>query len=64
MDIFDTEVLESTMRDILKKLDLKPKDGFQAVRVAVTGTKVSPPLFDSMVALGKAGCLARLGERV
>ena len=64
MDKFDTDVLESNMRDLLTKLDLKPKDGFQAVRVAVTGSKVSPPLFDSMVALGKAGCLARLGERI
>ena len=64
MDIFDTDVLESTMRNLLEKLDLKPKDGFQAVRVAITGSKVSPPLFESMVALGKAGCLARLGERI
>lgn len=64
MDKFDTEILESNMRELLKKLDLKPKDAFQVVRVAVTGSKVSPPLFDSMVALGKAGCLARLGERI
>ena len=64
LETFNSEVLETVMRELLIKCNLKPKDGFQAVRVAVTGSKVSPPLFDSMVALGKAGCLARLGERI
>jgi len=60
----DIEKLELKMRELLIKCDLKPKEGFQAVRVAITGSKVSPPLFVSMVALGKAGCLARLEERI
>ena len=60
----EVEELEIKMREILMKFDLKPKEGFQAVRIAITGTKVSPPLFESMIALGKAGCLARLEERI
>ena len=60
----EVEGLEIKMRELLIKFDLKPKEGFQAVRIAITGTKVSPPLFESMIALGKAGCLARLEERI
>ena len=60
----EVEKLELRMRELLIKFDLKPKEGFQAVRVAITGSKVSPPLFESMVALGKAGCLARLEESI
>ena len=60
----EVEELEIKMRELLIKFDLKPKEGFQAVRIAITGTKVSPPLFESMIALGKAGCLARLEERI
>jgi glutamyl-tRNA synthetase len=33
---------------------------FQAVRVAVTGTTVSPPLFESLELLGKERALARI----
>jgi glutamyl-tRNA synthetase len=60
----EVEKLELQMRELLIKFDLKPREGFQAVRIAITGSKVSPPLFESMVALGRAGCLARLEESI
>ena len=60
----DPKRLEDVMRELLLQYDLKPKEGFQAARVVITGSKVSPPLFESMVALGKAGCLARIEERI
>ena len=52
------------MREELKALDIKPKIGFQITRVAVTGTKVSPPLFESIYALGKETTIARLAESI
>ena len=45
-------------------LDIKPKIGFQITRVAVTGTKISPPLFESIYALGKETVIARLAESI
>lgn len=41
-------------------LDLKPKFAFGPVRLGITGSNVSPPLFESMELLGRESCLARL----
>ncbi len=41
------------LRTVPERLGLKPKAVFQAVRVAVTGSTVSPPLFESLELLGK-----------
>lgn len=53
--------IEATLRAALVEgLGLKPKLAFGPVRVAVTGRRVSPPLFESLELLGKASALARL----
>jgi len=52
--------IEAALRDLPETLGLKPKAVFQAVRVAVTGTPVSPPLFESLELLGRERVLARL----
>ena len=39
---------------------LKPRQGFQPIRIAVTGSKVSPGLFESIELLGRETTLARL----
>jgi glutamyl-tRNA synthetase len=41
-------------------LGLKPKDAFAPVRVAVTGSRVSPPLFESMELLGRGASVRRV----
>ena len=64
LEDFTLSNIEETMRSLLKKLDLKPKVGFQATRVAITGTKISPPLFESIFALGKETTIARLAESI
>ena len=64
LDEFTVETIETLMRNELKIIGVKPKIGFQIVRVAVTGTKISPPLFESIFALGKNGALARLAETI
>ena len=52
------------MREELKDMEIKPKVGFQITRVSITGTKISPPLFESIYALGKEGTIARLAETI
>ena len=56
-----TAAIEAGLRGALVAgLGLKPKVAFTPVRIAVTGRRVSPPLFESMELLGKDLCLARL----
>ena len=64
LDDFDLNIIEDTMRATLEELDIKTKVGFQSARVAVTGTKISPPLFESIFALGKETTIARLAESI
>jgi glutamyl-tRNA synthetase len=55
----DSEI-EAALRALPATLEQKPKTVFQAVRVAVTGTTVSLPLFESLELLGRDRALARL----
>ena len=58
---WDAPSIESALRAALVDgLGLKPKVAFGAVRVAVTGRRVSPPLFESMELLGRDRTLARV----
>ena len=51
------------LRDALVSgLGLKPRLAFGPVRVAITGSRVSPPLFESMEILGRESCLARIAS--
>jgi glutamyl-tRNA synthetase len=53
--------LEAALREALVDgLGVKPKFAFAPLRVAVTGRRVSPPLFESMELLGRSSSLARL----
>ena len=61
---FELNEIEEIMRTELEKLDIKPKIGFQITRVAITGTKISPPLFESIYALGKETTIARMAESI
>jgi len=64
MEDFNLKNIEEMMRAELKKQNIKPKEGFQATRVAITGTKISPPLFESIFALGLSPTIARLAEKI
>ena len=57
---WDAESIEAALRTVPESLGLKPKAVFQAIRVAVTGSTVSPPLFESIELLGREKTLARL----
>lgn len=56
--------IEGAMRALAEQRELKPKAAFQPVRAAVTGTLVSPPLFESMAILGRNETLGRLNDVV
>jgi glutamyl-tRNA synthetase len=45
---------------VLDRLGLKPRQGFEPIRIAVTGSKVSPGLFESIELLGREATLERL----
>ena len=53
---------EALRRALIEDLGLKPRNAFGAVRVAVTGRRISPPLFESLELLGRDRSLRRLSE--
>jgi glutamyl-tRNA synthetase len=57
---FDVEAVERALRGVVERLEVKPKDVFQPVRVAIAGTTVSPGIFESVAALGRDETLARI----
>jgi glutamyl-tRNA synthetase len=61
LDEWSAEPIEQALRDaLIDGLGLKPKVAFGPVRVAVTGRRVSPPLFESLEILGRDVTLERL----
>ena len=58
---FEAEQIETALRGLAERLGLKPREAFQPIRLALTGSKVSPGLFESLEVLGKDEALARLG---
>jgi glutamyl-tRNA synthetase len=57
---FEADELEPPLRALAEARGWKAGDLFMAVRVAVTGRTATPPLFDTIVALGRDRTLARL----
>lgn len=58
---FDAGTIETALRAALVVgLGLKPRLAFGPVRVAVTGRRISPPLFESLALLGRDSALNRL----
>jgi glutamyl-tRNA synthetase len=62
VDPWGHELIESALRAMLTDLELGARKGLQPIRVAVSGSTVSPPLFESIEALGKERTLERLAE--
>jgi glutamyl-tRNA synthetase len=61
---FTSDAIEAQLRSVPESLSVKPKVVFQAVRVAVTGTTVSLPLFESLELLGAVDCVRRLDAAI
>jgi nondiscriminating glutamyl-tRNA synthetase len=61
---FEADELEPPMRSLAESNGWKAGDLFMAIRVAATGRTATPPLFDSLVALGRDRVLARLDAAI
>jgi glutamyl-tRNA synthetase len=60
LEPFDAETIEAALRGAADRLGLKPRQAFQPIRVAVTGSRISPGLFESIELLGRDVTLSRL----
>ncbi len=57
---FGHEGVEAALRGLVERLGVKPKEVFQPVRVAISGSTVSPGIFESVAALGREETLRRI----
>jgi len=62
LDDFTVSAIESKLDEVLTALELKKGQLLTTIRIAVTGKKATPPLFESMAALGKEESLKRMSE--
>ena len=60
LDTFDAIAVEKALEPLPERLGAKPGRVYQPVRVAITGTAVSPGIFESLAALGRDESLARI----
>jgi glutamyl-tRNA synthetase len=61
LESFTTDAIHDLMNQVLvESMGEKPRNAFGPLRTAISGRRVSPPLFESMEILGKAETLARL----
>jgi glutamyl-tRNA synthetase len=60
VDGFDVGSIEVALEAAVERSGRKPKDVYQPIRVAITGTAVSPGIFDSLAALGREASLRRI----
>ncbi|MFH7422722.1 hypothetical protein RA276_29445, partial [Pseudomonas syringae pv. tagetis] len=61
LEEFSAENIETALREaIVGGLGIKPRLAFGPVRTAVSGQRISPPLFESLEILGKDSSLTRI----
>jgi glutamyl-tRNA synthetase len=64
LEPFEAPEIEAALRAAADRLELKPRQAFQPIRVAVTGSKISPGLFESIELLGRETTVNRLRAAV
>jgi len=62
VDPWSTSNLDAGAHALIQKQNYKPKEAFMTLRVAVTGSKATPPIFDLLEVLGKDVVLRRLAS--
>ena len=61
LEVWNTDTISTALSAaLIERLELKPRKAYGALRVAISGQAISPPLFESMELLGKESTLARL----
>ena len=63
-DSFEPAELEASLGRILAEHDVKPGKLYQPIRVAITGTSVSPGIFESLAVLGRERSVERIERAV
>jgi glutamyl-tRNA synthetase len=63
-DGFEAEDVEAALAPLVERLGVKPGRIYQPIRVAITGTTVSPGIFESLAVLGRESSLARLDAAI
>jgi glutamyl-tRNA synthetase len=61
---FSVAAIDQALRGVATELGLKPGPAFVALRIAVTGKTVTPPLFESFAVLGRDKVLYRIRETI
>jgi glutamyl-tRNA synthetase len=64
VDPFEPEAIEAALAPLLERFEVKPGKLYQPIRVAITGSSVSPGIFESLAALGREETLKRLKTAV
>ena len=64
INILDKEILEPIVNDLIKKYKTNFKGVGQPLRVALTGSKFGPGLYDIVISLGKEEVERRLGNKI
>jgi glutamyl-tRNA synthetase len=59
---WSSAAIEAALRALASAHELKPREAFQQIRIAVTGSRVSPGLFESLELLGRDESLRRLSD--
>ena len=60
---WDHTSIEAALRAaLIEDMGLKPRVAFTALRIATTGSTISPPLFESMELLGQEACISRISS--
>ncbi|EFO81317.1 glutamyl-tRNA synthetase [Oscillochloris trichoides DG-6] len=62
IETWTTAALEAELRTLVERFSVKPGQLFGAIRVAVSGRTVAPPLFDTLAVLGRERCMARVAD--
>jgi glutamyl-tRNA synthetase len=60
LEEFEPEQIEAALASLLERFDLKPGKLYQPIRVAITGTSVSPGIFESLAVLGRERSVERI----
>ncbi|MDX6622451.1 MAG: glutamyl-tRNA synthetase [Solirubrobacterales bacterium] len=64
VDPFEPEPIEAALAPLLDQFDVKAGRLYQPIRVAITGSSVSPGIFESLSALGRAASVERIEAAV
>ena len=64
INTLDKETLEAIVNDLIKKYETNFKGVGQPLRVALTGSKFGPGLYDIIISLGKEEVEKRLGNKI